>query len=208
VNTSSTAETGTDGGTVTRLLDAAARLFYEQGVGVGIAALCEAAGVSKRSMYQYFDSKDEVLAAALARSAPGHLARLLPGPYDTTPPRARILGVFERIEQTAADPGYRGCPFVSIASEVKVADHPARAVAREFHDQLTAFFRGALVEAGVRRPDLLAQQLTAVHDGFFSGSSVQGRPLRGLATSMAATLLDAAQVGTSRRSGTAAAPST
>lgn len=33
-----------------RLLDAAAELFYRDGVSIGVEALCRAAGVSKRSM--------------------------------------------------------------------------------------------------------------------------------------------------------------
>lgn len=52
-----------------RLLDAAAELFEREGVGVGTDALCRAAGVSKRSMYQLFDSKDAIIAAALERRA-------------------------------------------------------------------------------------------------------------------------------------------
>ncbi|MEU4745364.1 helix-turn-helix domain-containing protein, partial [Actinosynnema sp. NPDC023658] len=44
-----------------RLLDAAGELFYREGVGVGVDALCKAAGVSKRSMYLLFDSKDELI---------------------------------------------------------------------------------------------------------------------------------------------------
>ena len=52
-----------------RLLEAAASLTYRSGVGIGIDALCKAAGVSKRSMYQLFESKDELLAASLERRA-------------------------------------------------------------------------------------------------------------------------------------------
>src|SRR5919109_3168182 len=84
-----------------RLLDAAAELFYREGVGVGVEALCRAAGVSKRSMYQLFDSKDEVVAASLERSAPAYQAFLVPPADDGRPPRARILHVFERLEDAA-----------------------------------------------------------------------------------------------------------
>ena len=48
-----------------RLLEAAATLTYRDGVNIGVEALCKAAGVSKRSMYQLFESKDELLAASL-----------------------------------------------------------------------------------------------------------------------------------------------
>jgi AcrR family transcriptional regulator len=56
-----------------RLLDAAAALFYREGVGVGAEAPCRKAGVSKRSMYQLFASKD-VVAAGLDRVAPSDVA--------------------------------------------------------------------------------------------------------------------------------------
>ena len=62
-----------------RLLEATATLTYRDGVGIGVEALCKAAGVSKRSMYQLFDSKDELLAASLERGASAYVARLLPG---------------------------------------------------------------------------------------------------------------------------------
>src|SRR3954447_15420228 len=87
-----------------RLLDAAAELFYRDGVSVGVDTLCRAAGVSKRSMYQLFDSKDEVVAASLERSAPTYQALLLPPADDGRPPRARILHVFERLEEFSATP--------------------------------------------------------------------------------------------------------
>ncbi|MBE1594404.1 AcrR family transcriptional regulator [Streptomyces stelliscabiei] len=37
-----------------RLLEAAATLTYQEGVSIGVDALCKAAGVSKRSMYRLF----------------------------------------------------------------------------------------------------------------------------------------------------------
>lgn len=69
-----------------RLLDAAAELFYRDGVSIGVEALCRTAGVSKRSMYQLFASKDEVLAASLARQLPAYEAQLAPGAQDAARP--------------------------------------------------------------------------------------------------------------------------
>src|SRR3982751_6451084 len=108
------------GGAATRdrLLDAAARLFHEQGVNIGVDALCRAAGVSKRSMYQLFESKDELVAASLERAAPGYADALLPAPGDGRSPRARILHVFERLEQLEPVQDFLGCPFVATAIQV------------------------------------------------------------------------------------------
>ncbi|MFF8536246.1 TetR/AcrR family transcriptional regulator [Streptomyces sp. NPDC015532] len=176
-----------------RLLDAAAELFYREGVGVGVEALCRVAGVSKRSMYQLFDSKDDVLAASLERSAPAYLAFLLP-PDDDRPPRDRVLHVFERLEEMAARPDYHGCPFVAVTAELKAPDHPASLVARNSKDALTAFFRREAERGGAGDPELLARQLTVTFDGSGVRAVMQGRGLDGLALATAAALLTAAGV--------------
>ncbi|WP_406839287.1 TetR/AcrR family transcriptional regulator [Streptomyces sp. AHU1] len=176
-----------------RLLDAAAELFYREGVGVGVEALCRVAGVSKRSMYQLFDSKDGVLAASLERRAPAYLAFLLP-PDDDRPPRERVLHVFERLEEMAARPDFRGCPFVAVTAELKAPDHPASLVARRCKDALTAFFRQEAERGGAADPELLARQLTVAFDGSGVRAVMQGRGLDGLALATAAALLAGAGV--------------
>jgi|SRR5690349_3102944 AcrR family transcriptional regulator len=181
-----------------RLLDAAAQLFYEQGINVGIDAVCRAAAVSKRSMYQLFDSKDELVAASLERAAPGYSAALLPAPDDGRSPRARILHVFERLEHLEPAQDFLGCPFVATAVQVKSPEHPASVIARRQKDGLTAFFRHEARRGGAHDPDLLARQLTIVFDGASARSVVQASELDGLAITTASTLLDVAGVAPSQ----------
>src|SRR6266567_2400627 len=102
-----------------RLLEAAASLTYRNGVGVGIDALCKAAGVSKRSMYQLFESKDELLAASLERHASAYVAALLPPADDDRPPRERILHIFEQVESQAGTPEFKGCQYLAVQIELK-----------------------------------------------------------------------------------------
>lgn len=179
-----------------RLLDTAARLFYEQGVHIGVDAVCRAAGVSKRSMYQLFDSKDDLMAASLReRTAPEYQASLLPPDDDTRPPRARILHVFEQLESIEQKHDFHGCPFVAAAVEVKSPEHPASVVARWQKDRLTAFFEQEAQRGGAHDPARLAQQLTLVFDGASARSVVQAQRLDSLAVVTASALLDAAGVG-------------
>lgn len=175
-----------------RLLASAADLFYSEGVGVGVEALCKAAGVSKRSMYLLFDSKDALVAASLDDRAPTYHALTIPPPDDGRGPRARILHVFERQEELSGLPGYQGCPFVATAVELKDPEHPASVVARRNKDALTGFFRAEAERGGANDPETLARQLTVVFDGASSHSVVQAHPLGGLAVTMATTLMDAA----------------
>jgi AcrR family transcriptional regulator len=175
-----------------RLLDAAADLFYREGVGVGVEALRRTAGVSKRTMYQLFASKDEIVAASLDRAAPRYRAALIPLDEDHRPPRARILHVFERLEDLAASPDFHGCPFVATATELKSPEHPGSLVARKHKDALTSFFRREAEHGGAADPTLLAHQLTIVYDGASARAVVQAGALHGLAVATASALLDQA----------------
>ncbi|MGO4648647.1 TetR/AcrR family transcriptional regulator [Nocardia sp. 2YAB30] len=179
-----------------RLLDAAAQLFQEQGVHIGVDALCKAAGVSKRSMYQLFNSKDELVAASLERIAPDYRAALLPA-EGVGSPRERILHVFERLEYLEPVQDFRGCPYVAAAVQLKSPQHPASLVARRQKDGLTSFFQHEAERGGAPDPGLLARQLTLVFDGASARSVVQAHDLDGLATATATTLLDAAGVDNS-----------
>ncbi|MEV5174293.1 TetR/AcrR family transcriptional regulator [Streptomyces flaveolus] len=178
-----------------RLLDAAARLSYREGVSIGIEALCREAGVSKRSMYQLFDSKDEMLAASLERQMPGYQARLThPDPAAATP-RESILYVFEQMKKGSLEPEYHGCPYLAALVELKDPEHPASVVAREAKDTLLSAFRAEAERGGARDPELLARQLLLVFDGANARAGARVERLDdGLATATATALLDAAGV--------------
>ncbi|GGS69630.1 TetR/AcrR family transcriptional regulator [Streptomyces cinerochromogenes] len=178
-----------------RLLDAAARLSYRDGVSIGVEALCREAGVSKRSMYQLFDSKDEMLAASLERRVPRYLTLFTHPDPEAASPRERILYVFEQLEKGAADPGYHGCPYLAALVELKDPGHPASVVAREVKEGLEKSFRAEAERGGARDPGLLARQLLLVFDGASARAGARIEHLDdGLATATATALLDAAGV--------------
>jgi len=155
-----------------RLLAAAEELFYREGVHLGVDRLCEVAQVSKRSMYQHFGSKDEVLVEMLKTRAAHVMAGL-----DTDPdaaPRDRILTVFDTLHAQASTPDFFGCPFVSVATELKDREHPASIAAKGYKLELTAFFEEQARLAGAIDPEMLAVQLTMMFDGAGAYSVVRG----------------------------------
>src|SRR3954468_22649659 len=88
-----------------RLLGAALKLFREQGINrTGMDELCAAAQVSKRTAYQHFASKDELVAECLPRFDPD----VMPGVFDRTDlaPRERLLAAFEIPASTPP------CPYI------------------------------------------------------------------------------------------------
>lgn len=177
-----------------RLLDAAGELFYRDGVNIGVDALCKAAGVSKKSMYQLFRSKDELIAESLASVGPAYQQALEPGVGDGATPRERILAVFVKQDRLAAGGEFFGCPFVSTAFELKNPEHPGSVVARHFKQRLTDFFLGELIVAGADDPDTVAIQLTMAFDGASARTVVRAQALNGAGIRMAEALLDAAGV--------------
>ncbi|KKD03888.1 TetR/AcrR family transcriptional regulator [Streptomyces sp. WM6386] len=177
-----------------RLLEAAATLTYRDGVGIGVEALCKAAGVSKRSMYQLFESKDELLAASLERRTSAYVSTLLPAADDDRSPRERLLHVFEQVESQASAPEFFGCPFLAAQIELKDRSHPASRVARAVKENLTAFFRAESERGGASDPGLLARQLSLVFDGGSARAGIGADKLTGLIGPTVITLLDAAGV--------------
>jgi AcrR family transcriptional regulator len=155
-----------------RLLTAAEELFYNEGVHVGVDRLCEVAQVSKRSMYQHFGSKDEVLVEMLKLRA-SHVMDDL----DTAPdaaPRERILAVFDALNAQSLTPEFHGCPFVNVATELKDREHPASVAARGYKLELNALFEEQARLAGAKDPEALGVQLTMMFDGVSAYSVVRG----------------------------------
>ncbi|GAA3905336.1 TetR/AcrR family transcriptional regulator [Streptomyces lacrimifluminis] len=177
-----------------RLLGAAATLTYRDGVDIGVEALCKAAGVSKRSLYQLFESKDELLAASLEERASDFAATLLPAPDDGRSPRERILHVFEQVESQAGAAEFHGCRYLAVQIELKDQNHPASRVAHRVKANLTAFFRAEAERGGASDPDLLSRQLSLVFDGASARAGIRADSLTGLVAPTVAVLLDAADL--------------
>ncbi|GAA1439710.1 TetR/AcrR family transcriptional regulator [Leifsonia poae] len=157
-----------------RVLEAAARLFLRDGIHVvGVDRLADDAGVSKRSIYQHFESKDAIVAEMLRVYGP----RVVASYFDTTDertPRERVLHVYDALHEAAEASDFFGCPFVNVATELRDREHPAALVAQHFKRELTEFFERQAVEAGAASPHLLAVQLTLLFDGASASAALRG----------------------------------
>ena len=149
-----------------RLLDTAAGLFYRHGINaVGVDLISKEAGVSKRTLYQNFGSKDRLVADSLAAAGGSVIDMYIPAGEESATPRELILAVFEGHGSWSASDGFRGCPFVNTATELADPDHPARQVAREFKLRLRDYFARQAERGGAADPQQLADQLIVVFDG-------------------------------------------
>jgi len=172
-----------------RILRAATKLFYARGINaVGVDAIALEAGVSKRTLYKHYASKETLVAAYLTAQF-RHIA-----PSDA-PAREQILGQFERLERSFARPDFRGCPYVNAVSEIGDPKHGAHAIAAQFKEQRRQWFRALAERLGVADADDLATQLMILHEGAFATALVRGDPkVARSARAAAETLLAAAVV--------------
>lgn len=178
-----------------RLLTAAVDLFYRHGVDVPASALCKSAGISKKSMYQLYASKDALLADALKRRILTDSAFLLPPPGFTSSPRARLLHVFHQLEKFARSPEYMGCAYLAPQVELKDPAHPTSLVASRIkREHMEGFFRAEAERGNATDPDLLTRQLVTLYDGASTRAGIGADDLQGLAVTTADTLIQAAGI--------------
>src|SRR3954451_215581 len=164
-----------------RILSASRQLFRDQGINsTGMDQLCTVAEVSKRTLYQHFPGKDELIAEHLRRFDPG----ILPEVFDRTDlaPRERLLAVFDIHAPL--------CPFIAAAVEIHDPAHPARVYARDYKKAFAARLIETAREAGATDPEQLGEQLALLLDGASARSRVLDTSTFATAATAAAVLID------------------
>src|SRR3979490_1676857 len=121
-----------------RILETADRLFYLQGIrAVGVDTIAAEIGISKRTLYNHFPSKDALIAAYLDR-------RFVQPKPSSKPPAEQILATFDSLERRFAAKDFRGCPFVNAVAELGSEDHAVRKIAFAFKNGRRARLRDLL----------------------------------------------------------------
>jgi AcrR family transcriptional regulator len=164
-----------------RILAASRQLFRDQGINsTALDQLCSVAQVSKRTFYQHFTSKDELIAEHLRRFDPD----VLPEVFDRSDlsPRERLLAVFDIHAPL--------CPFIAAAVELHDPGHPARLNARDYKKAFAARLADAAREAGAADPELLGEQLALLLDGASARNRVLDADTFATAAAIATVLID------------------
>ena len=176
-----------------RLLAAADELFYAEGVQtVGIDRVVERAGVAKASLYNLFGSKEGLVLAYLQARHDGTTGQLLAEVDRHRDPRRRILAVFDAQARAFAQPGFRGCAFVSAFAEASLEGQVAQA-AGEFRRWVRDLFTGLAQEAGAADPLELGRQLQVIYDGGITAAWMDQDPsIASSSRAAAEALLDTA----------------
>ena len=166
-----------------RILETADRLFYLQGIrAVGVDTIAAEIGISKRTLYNHFPSKNALIAAYLA-------GRFKQVPASDKPPVEQILGTFDRLERGFAAKGFRGCPFVNAVAELGAEDRSVKKIAIAFKESRRIWFRDLLMQLEVADANGLATQLQLLVDGAIATDLVRNDPSAARAAKDAARVL-------------------
>src|SRR5919198_1197575 len=115
-----------------RILDVASELFYWRGIhAVGVDTIAAESGVTKRTLYDRFGSKDALVVAYLERRD-RRWRELIERRLAERDPHSvgRVLVPFDALSEWL-EGSPRGCCFVNAFAEISELDHPARRLAVE-----------------------------------------------------------------------------
>lgn len=170
--------------TRTRILDAAARLFHEQGYNAtGISTILREADVNSGSLYHIFPSKEALLVGVLERYTE-LLEPIVMAPVEgaTADPIGRVFALLAQYRQWLAPIQFvMGCPIGNLALEVGDGLPPARELIRRNFEGWIGFVRKWLEAAGDRLPSdvdrgALAQFVLTVMEGGVMQARAAGSP--------------------------------
>ncbi|MEV6911856.1 TetR/AcrR family transcriptional regulator [Amycolatopsis sp. NPDC051071] len=157
-----------------RVLSAASTLFYRDGLNaVGVAAIAEAAGVTKKTLYACFGSKTELMVAYLRSRHDVWWAFLEERLSEAGPPRA--LTVFDSYMDHPKLGRDRGCAFLNAAAEL-TAGHPGLDVIRRHKAVVRAKFAELIREDAPHAadPERLAEQIFLLLEGAVAHIGIDG----------------------------------
>lgn len=165
-----------------RLLDAAARLFYARGVtATGIDAVTAEAGVAKMSLYNNFASKDELVDAYIQARHEEWLALYEQRVAGAESPIDGVLAVFDAYidhASVAYDHGFRGCGLLNAAAELPVGA-PGRDAVRRHKEQVETILAQHLTAAAPADvAAATAEHLSFLLEGAMSRAGLDGTPQR------------------------------
>lgn len=178
-----------------RLLEAASTLFYRDGItATGIDTIVKRAGVARKSLYNNFASKAELVASYLEARHGEWLALYEARLRQARTPRDRVMAVFLAYEdhaEQAYEHGFRGCGLLNAAAELPAGD-AGRTVVRGHKEQvetLLAQHIGEMLGGDTTCAAQLAHHLAFLLEGAMARAGLEGRSdclhqARGMAADM------------------------
>jgi AcrR family transcriptional regulator len=160
-----------------RLIEAAGRRFYRDGFRmVGLDQILADVGISKTAFYKHFESKDDLVLAALAdhdRAMQDTFRKLVRERGGPTP-LGQLGAVMDVVEHFVESETYQGCIFVNVSMEFPLPHEPAHVAAAQSKRAVEEIVYELAVAAGANDPRALAKELCLIMEGAYVTRHVSG----------------------------------
>ena len=154
-----------------RIISAANALFYNDGIRrVSVDAVAAKAGVTKRTLYYHFKSKDDLVAAYLVARDQPNLALFRQWFSETKGGLpAKVEAIFRNLARSARHPKWKGCGFLRTSAELaNMPGHPAIKIGAAHKKKFEEWLRATFEAEGIADPLRLARQILLLLDGSFA----------------------------------------
>ena len=150
-----------------QIIDAATQLFFAGGFNAtGIEKIRGAAGVSKKTLYNHFRSKDELILAVLRREDENVRNWLLRSVDALSQdPQERLIGIFDIYAGWIHSDGFKGCLFTKAACEFSDSDNKCKTISREAKRLVKQAIHQLVLDTGAADPSRLTDQLNLLIQG-------------------------------------------
>ncbi len=154
------------------LVDIALKLFSKHGFhATGIDTVLAESGVAKKTLYNHFKSKDELIIAALQKRDEDFLSMMreavprLAAQQEGDPRLARIMGFLDAINEWMQSDGFFGCTFINASAEFPRKEDPIHVACSSHKKLVMQFIQELLSELEFENSYYVAKQIAILVDG-------------------------------------------
>ena len=168
---------GSTQATKERIVQSAYELFCRRGYArASVDVIAQKSGLTKRTLYYHFRSKDDLLASVFELHRGLALKRLADWADTLSGDVDRLLdGLFTDLASWASQPRWTGAGFTRVVMELAdLPGHPARAIARLHKAEIEAWIATQLAEHGIPDSAGRAQQVMLLLEGCLSLLLIHG----------------------------------
>ncbi len=157
------------------ILDVASELFATRGINAtGVDTIVASAGIAKMTLYKYFKSKEQLIVEYLKK----HDDILRKGLFDRVQgnqgaPATQLKPLIDAVMEWIADPEFKGFAFINAFVEFPQTESQVNQVSVEFAQALRDTIARSAEQSGVKKPDILALQLSLLIEGAAMAEQMQ-----------------------------------
>ena len=155
-------------GTRERIVQAGLELFERFGFAhVGLDQVLQQAELTKTTFYNHFESKEELVRAAIDQREATVVAHLDEGlaRMGGEDPQSRLLAVFDVLQENFRRPQVSRCLLICAMIEFPSSQDPIFQTAVGYRNRRIARYRQLASEAGVAEPETFSSQFAMLTEG-------------------------------------------